>query len=278
MESMPIWAKHAHKSLETVSGTVSSKVEEKPRKFRYVCYDCKTHGHKWMQDIVLRGLPNKSFLSDAAVQARAFPKRCKKCRSRQKKWTNAANVFVKLDLLRMNEGYQHLRFVTFTRKEWNLFIPLDELSNKEFLREEHKKKCIRSFRNWRDRNSWWQSREAMGQYWPECTEKAVWDGYGFEGIELHFHTHCILVSKYLDNRPKGLWHLDQNGKPMITEDSKFYKEWGGIVDVRSVKDYQVKYQHKGETRKGCGRKACMNYLVKYITKADGWKSAKIGKW
>lgn len=265
-------------AIETLGGTVSSKVVEKPRKFKYVCYDCKTHGHKWMQEIVLRDAPNTSFLSDSSIAQRAFPKRCKKCRSRQKKYTNAVNKFVRLDELRMNEEIDYLRFVTKTRKEWVQWIPW--FSNFEGHREEQKKRCNRQARNWRHRNEWWISKNALGQYWPECKVTGVGriiDGKLVMGYQMQFHQHMVLVSKYLNNKPKTMGD-GVPGKPVVIDHSPFHKEWGGIVDVRAVKDFQVKYQHKGETRRGCGKKACVNYLTKYISKARGWASRKIGEW
>lgn len=265
-------------AIETLGGTVSSKVVEKPRKFKYICYDCKTHGHKWMQDIVLRDAPNTSFLSDSSIAQRAFPKRCNKCRSRQKKYTNAVNKFVILDELRMNEEIDHLRFVTKTRGDWVQWIPW--FSDFHGHREELKKKCNRQARNWRHRNEWWISREALGQYWPECKVTGVGkiiDGKLVMGYQMQFHQHMILVSKYLDNKPKTVGD-GILGKPVVIGNSKFYDEWDGIVDVRAVKDFQNKYQHKGETRRGCGKRACVSYLTKYITKARGWASRKIGEW
>lgn len=267
-------------ALETVGGTVSSKVVDKPRKFKYVCYDCKTHGHKWMQDIVLRDAPNTSFLSDSSIAQRAFPKRCRKCRSRQKKYTNAVNKFVILDELRMNEEIDYLRFVTKTKKEWVQWIPWISQENFEGHREEQKRRCNRQARNWRHRNEWWISKNALGQYWPECKVTGVGkiiDGKLVMGYQMQFHQHMVVVSEYLDNKPKTMGDGVQ-GKPVVVDHSPFHKAWGGIVDVRAVKDFQVKYQHKGETRRGCGKKACVNYLTKYISKARGWASQKIGKW
>lgn len=282
MGQMPVWAKAAKNVLdipETVTGTVSSKVEDYFGFFNPKCCSCAyiKDGHMTLLSPQSTWHPNRMTLLEDGYKE--YPsKRCSKHRSQLRKWQHAKKVFVRLDELRMDAEEDHLRFVTKTRKEWNVLVPMDQLGKLAELQEKHKQKCIRSWRNWRSRNKWWISREALGQYWPECKHNAEWNGVDFVGIRLHFHVHCIIVSKYLDNRPVGLWHLDKEGEPMITEDSRFHKEWGGIVDVRSVKDYQVKYQHKGETRRGCGRKACMSYLTKYITKAENWKSVKIGKW
>lgn len=232
-----------------------------------------------MQDIFHGRKPNNSFLSDSSIAQRAFPKRCPPCRSRHKRWSNALKVFVKLDELRLNEEIEYLRFVTKTRKEWVTWIPHEE--DLELARNELKKKCNRQARNWRDRNTWWKSREVLGQFWPECKVTGVGkiiDGSLVMGYQLQFHQHMILVSKWLDNKPKTAGD-GVLGKKVVIDDSKFYKEWGGIVDVRAVKDYKNNwYIVKGEPRRGCGKKACVNYLSKYITKARGWKSQKIGKW
>jgi hypothetical protein len=228
-----------------------------------------------------------------------FPnKRCKTCRSSMKRWQTARRVFVELDELRMNEEVEYLRFVTLTKREWNIMIyDKDNHKSKNHKQFDHenstkgpkfadnhthssenfrsyideqklklKGTATRFFRNWRNRNQWWKSREVNGQIWPECVETPQEDG----SVKLHFHFHMVVVSKYLDNRVrKGAKYPD---------DSRFQTEWGGIVDVRAVKDYKVKYQVKGEVREGCGRKACMKYLSKYISKAKGWRSQPIGDW
>ncbi len=283
ISQIPPWAKVAAAHLkmgETDGGTVSSK----ERKFRNVCYDCKTHGHKWMQDIELGRRKNTSFLSDSSIAQRAFPKRCAKCRSRHKRWSNAMNKFVKLDEVRMNEEIEYLRFVTKTRKEWVTWHPHHD----EFILKEHmddlKKKCNRQARNWRARNTWWQSKNALGQFWPECKVTGV--GYIHEGklimgYQLQFHQHMILVSEYLNNVPPKMEMTNNQGEiiNVVVGDSEFYKEWGGIVDVRAVKDWGNNYYMvKGKYRRGCGKRACVSYLSKYITKARGWSSQKIGDW
>lgn len=273
---VPAWAKFAKTVLarETDAVTVTSKVVDTRYKFGNTCSKCPCKGNPRYLAILRGDIPEPPGITLSPVSRikRGFPKRCPECQSTARRWTHAAKVFVRMDEIRINEGFDHLRFVTLTRANWNLLVPMNDLSKKNQFREELKQKSIRSFRNWRHRNKWWQSRNALGQYWPECTESPVWNGVEFVGIKLHFHVHCIFVSKYLDNRPNmNQWKHYQG-------DSTFYKEWGGIVDVRSVKDYKNKYQVKGETRYGCGRKACMRYLSKYISKAKGWQSGKIGKW
>lgn len=274
ISEVPAWVSAAQQRVAD-AGTVSSK----ERKFRNVCYDCKTHGHKWMQDIVLRNAPNTSFLSDSSIAQRAFPKRCKKCRSRHKRWSNALKVFVKLDELRMNEEIEYLRFVTKTRKDWVIWIPwfLDLPGHMNAL----KIKCNKIARTWRERNTWWNSKNPLGQVWPECKVTGVGkiiDGRLVMGYQLQFHQHMILVSEFLDNQPVTMGD-GILGKKVVIDDSEFYKEWGGIVDVRAVKDWKNNwYIVKGEARRGCGKKMCVNYLSKYITKAKGWNSQKIGKW
>jgi hypothetical protein len=292
----PAWVVKAKDVLskrlsETVTTPVSSKGEKYPwqREFSFgwfhpECCECvyikedastyyspKASWHHSRDKLIAEGW--KEYPSN----------RCAMHESQKKKWQRARDIFVTLDELRMNEEFEHLRFTTLTRKKWNRLVPMDQLHLLEEIQEEHKKSCARTFRNFRNRNAWWQSRRALGQYWPECKHNAEWNGVEFVGIRLHFHVHCILVSEFLDNRPirdccDRPCNCPKKFQGAVTGDSKFHKEWGGIVDVRSVKDWKVKYDVKGETREGCGRKACMRYLIKYITKADNWKSVKIGKW
>ncbi len=278
-QALPAWAKVANDriSSETVAGTVSRKGS----RWGWTCDEC---GWIWYppEDTLEHTICGDSnvYDKDALVADgwKKFPnKRCKTCRSSMKRWQTARRVFVELDELRMNEEVEYLRFVTLTRREWNIIVPDSGLPLPESdseptsltiqkEKQKLKKLATKQFRNWRFRNEWWKSRNAMGQFWPECVETPQKDG----SVKLHFHFHMVLVSKYLDNRiRKGTKYPD---------DSRFQGEWGGIVDVRAVKDYQVKYQVKGETRKGCGRKACMKYLSKYISKAKGWRSQPIGKW
>lgn len=268
-QALPAWAKVANDriSSETVAGTVSRKGS----RWGWTCDEC---GWIWYppEDTLEHTICGDSNVYDKdeliADGWMKFPnKRCKTCRSSMKRWQTARRVFVELDLLRMNEEIKYLRFVTLTKREWNMITTEPEVDKKKL-----KTKATRQFRNWRDRNEWWKSRNAMGQFWPECVETPQKDG----SIKLHFHFHMVLVSEYLDNKVKTWNH--QGAQYSIDGMSKFQREWGGIVDVRAVKDYQVKYQVKGEIRKGCGRKACMKYLSKYISKAKGWRSQPIGKW
>ena len=279
MLQYPPWAKIASAVLadspKTVTGTVSSKVE---KKFGWSCKACTWVYLKPDHLPVIEDEYNSREDLQLEGYERYVSKRCPPCVSGMRKWQRAKKIFVHLDELRMNEDIDCLRFTTLTRKEWELYIPFDQMPNMEELRDAHKKKCIRSFRNWRFTNKWWGSREVLGQFWPECTITPIWKGVAIDEYKLHFHLHMVLVSKYLDNKPKLNYGITPNGEAVFQDDSRFYKEWGGIVDVRAVRDYQVKYIHKGEERRGCGRRACMKYLVKYITKADHWKSVKIGKW
>ena len=290
MEQIPVWAivaqEHLQFPTETVTGTVSSKEEEYRRWgfFNPKCCRCAYIKEGMMTLLSPQTEWHHDRMTLLEEGYKEYPsKRCSKHRSQLRKWQNAKRVFVALDEQRMNMGLNHLRFITLTKESWNLLVPMDQLHLLKEIQEKHKQKCTRSFRNFRDRNDWWNSKEPIGQYWPECKHNAEWNGVEFVGIRLHFHVHCIIVSKVLCNRPirnccERACHCPKDMQGEVIDDSRFFKEWGGIVDVRSVKDYQVKYQHKGETRKGCGRKACMRYLTKYITKADNWKSVKIGKW
>ncbi len=290
MEQIPVWAivaqEHLQNPSETITGTVSSKEEEYRRWgfFNPKCCQCAYIKDGHMTQLSPQAEWHHNRMTLLEEDYKEYPrKRCSKHRSQLRKWQHAKRVFVRLDEQRMNMGEDHLRFVTLTRESWNILIPMDELDQLEIIQEKHKQYCTRSFRNFRDRNDWWKSKEALGQLWPECKHNAEWNGVEFVGIRLHFHVHCIIVSKHLCNRPvrsccERACYCPKDMQGEVIDNSRFFKEWGGIVDVRSVKDYQVKYQHKGETRKGCGRKACMRYLSKYITKAENWKSVKIGKW
>lgn len=287
--SVPMWVTTATAILEheTVIGTVSSKGGKKKR-FGFFNPKCCSSCFTKKGMINEYTLPQEEWHHErhALLQDgyKEYPaQRCKPHISEMRKWQRALDIFVKLDEQRMNAEMEHLRFVTKTRKEWNLLVPMDDLDKLQEIQNKHKQTCLRSARNWRNRNRWWINREAIGQYWPECTHNAEWNGLEFVGIRLHFHVHAILVSKYLDNRPirdccERPCNCPVEMKGEVVDDSKFYQEWGGIVNVRSVKDYKVKYTVKGIDKYGCGKKACMQYLTKYITKAADWKSGKIGKW
>jgi hypothetical protein len=66
-----------------------------------------------------------------------FPDRCKKCRARMKRWTCAARNYDKLELLRQLEGRHCLRFVTFTREDWNITVQpeVDLWKEAEYLKK-----------------------------------------------------------------------------------------------------------------------------------------------
>ena len=101
-----------------------------------------------------------------------------------KRWTCAARNYDRLELLRLLEGRHCLRFLTFTKEEWNIKIPS---GMQPWLHaEELKKLATRQFRNWRNRNKYWKSREAKGQAYYECTMKPVWNGWGWDEVQLHF--------------------------------------------------------------------------------------------
>lgn len=295
LTKLPNWVTVAQKRLtqqpETVAGTVSSKEHHDP-KFRgygfagecceWIWEHPSSNDELWYWkkgDDLEDAAHNHDQLEDEGWKL-YMKKRCAKHRRAIKRWQHAKKVFIRLDELRMNEGLEHLRFVTLTKKEWNQTYGTEEF-DADKMKNHLKKRALRAFRNWRHRNQWWQSKNANGQYWPECVVTPVLNQIGsLEAVRLHFHLHCVIVSEYLDNRPGETWiETDQDGNEHIHNgDSEFFQEWGGIVDVRSVKNWQVKYTHKGEERRGCGRKACMKYLTKYISKADNWRSGKIGTW
>ena len=268
------------KSNKTPTGSVTSKVE---KSYGFSCENCewiwlppadKPHLLAYTECEFYK---RENLLEDG--YERYMAQRCKKHAAQAKRYSRAVKTFVQLDEIRMNEELDVLRFVTLTHPKWTVTIPFEQCGDIASIMDAHKTKCLKHWRNWRYQNKWWISRNALGRYWPECVQTVVWNGWSPAGMQLHFHTHSIIVSKYLDNKPKLDYGVKvPDGEAVFQEDSRFHKEWGGIVDVRSVKDYQREYVVRGETRKGCGRKACVNYLTKYITKANHWKSCKIGKW
>lgn len=283
---MPPWAKYAQELTESFAGTVSSKEEswEKPRYGWSIetCLNCNfiwRHPSKnqvWHKDILLGGENKMKDIHEleSLGYRRYIQKRCKKHRREQSRWSRGSKVFARLEEIRMNEegeANKNLKFLTLTRKEWNTWQ--EHVDNLDQIKKDIKKKGLRKFRNFRTRNKYWLSRNAMGQGYPEMSVKAegkIIDGKLVMGYRLHFHIHCILVSKKIDNVPIP--------QPIGLGDSKIYREWGGIVDIRAVKDNQVKRQEKGETKYGCSRKSVMRYLTKYMTKSKGYSSFKIGKW
>ena len=103
------------KSLETVGGTVSRK-----GKFGFVCEKChfvpeKSSKPDWVSWEI--GWNNRKSVG------LHFPERCRRCKSRMKRWTCAARNYDRLELLRLLEGRHCLRFLTFTKEEWNIKIP-----------------------------------------------------------------------------------------------------------------------------------------------------------
>ena len=281
MTQNPRWAIVAQQALDksnkTPTGPVTSKV--KKRRYGFSCHRCtwvyiKEETHSLYEGV---GYAREDLLKEG--YERYIAKRCKKHAAQAKRYSRAVKTFVQLDEIRMNEDIEHLRFVTLTHPKWTVIVPFEQCGDIASIMDAHKTKCLKHWRNWRYQNKWWISRNALGRYWPECVQTVVWDKWTPAGMQLHFHTHSIIVSKYLDNKPKLDYGVKvPDGEAVFQEDSRFHREWGGIVDVRSVKDYQHEYVVRGETRKGCGRKACVNYLTKYITKANHWKSCKIGKW
>ncbi len=207
---------------------------------------------------------------------RINPKRCRKHMNQQRRWSRGSKVFSRLEEIRMNEegeANKNLKFLTITREEWNTWH--EHMSNEKLvaLKKEIKKKGLKKFSNFRKRNNYWQSRNAMGQGYPECNvsgEGKIINGSLVMGYRLHFHIHMILVSKFIDNKVIK--------KPVGNGNSKWFREWGGISWIKEVKDNQVKRQEKGETKYGCSRRSVMRYLTKYMTKAEGYNSFKIGKW
>ncbi len=292
----------AKSERETVGGTVSRK-----GKFGFTCQSCS-----WV--------PAKGGLEDW-VKTRTgrylglhFPERCKKCKGRMKRWTTAARNYDRLEMLRMFEGRHCLRFITLTREEWNVTLPLNDAlqysqdasklrggqqedENLESTceanqgpqpkhRKQHsknqsgsyfwaeaeklKKMATRQFRNWRNRNKYWQSREAKGQCYYEVTMKPVWNGWGFDEVQLHFHIHMVVCSKRIENKDI---QIDLDTLEPIPMSTTIQREWRGIVDVRKCRTWKHK---DGEIK--TSKRFVMNYLVDYINKSPHWQSVPFGDW
>ena len=256
---------------ETVGGTVSRK-----GKFGFVCESCffvpkKSAKPDWVSF--------KSHYAGKASVGLHFPHRCKRCASRMKRWTKAATKYDQLELLRILEGRHCLRFLTFTKEEWNVKVPIGEIGLEALgpspltlwgEAEKLKKMATRQFRNWRNRNKYWQSREAKGQCYYEVTMKPVWNGWGFDKVQLHFHIHMIVCSKRIENKDI---QIDLDTLEPIPMSTTIQREWGGIVDVRKCRTWKHK---DGEMK--TSKRFVMNYLVDYINKSPHWQSVPFGDW
>ncbi len=257
---------------ETVAGTVSRK-----GKFGFTCEKCfyvpkKTPGEDWVSwNIGTKHVPRYVTIG------LHFPHRCKKCSSRMKRWTTAARNYDQLEILRILEGRHCLRFLTLTRESWNVKVGLHENGVPNCSKpplwveaERIKKLATRQFRNWRSRNKYWISREAKGQAYYEVTMKPVWNGWGFDEVQLHFHIHMVVCSKRIENQDIQ-FNIDTLEEiPMSTT---IQREWGGIVDVRKCRTWKHK---DGEVK--TSKRFVMNYLVDYINKSPHWQSTKFGDW
>ncbi len=244
------------KSLETVGGTVSRK-----GKFGFTCESCL-----WV--------PAKGGIADwvpgmfGSYHGLHFPERCRRCKARMKRYTCAARNYDRLELLRIMRGRHNLKFVTWTKPEWNVKISLGDSSWNEA--EKLKKKATRQFRNWRMRNDYWKSREATGQCYYEVTMKPVWKGWGWDEVQLHFHIHSVICSKRIENQDI---QVDLDTLEQIPMSTTIQREWGGIVDVRKCRTWKHK---DGEVK--TSKRFVIRYLVDYITKSPHWQSTKFGDW
>ena len=265
---------------ETVGGTVSRK-----GKFGFVCEKChfvpeKSSKPDWVSWEV--GYNNRKSVG------LHFPERCKKCKSRMKRWTCAARNYDRLELLRLLEGRHCLRFLTFTKEKWNVKIDISNRTQESpgttstyhkntysnsylwMEAEKLKKMATRQFRNWRTRNKYWGTREAKGQAYYECTMKPVWNGWGWDEVQLHFHIHMVVCSKRIENKDI---QIDLDTLEHIPMSTTIQREWGGIVDVRKCRTWKHK---DGEVK--TSKRFVMNYLVDYINKSPHWQSSKFGDW
>ncbi len=138
------------------------------------------------------------------------------------------------------------------------------------LAEELKKKATKKFNNWRNRNKYWKTREAKGQAYYEVTMKPVWNGWGWDEVQLHFHIHTVVCSKRLENKDI---QYDLDTLEPIPLSTTMQREWGGVVDVRACKTWKHK---DGEMK--TSKRFVMNYLVDYINKSPHWQSTKFGDW
>ena len=247
---------------ETVGGTVSRK-----GKFGFTCESCL-----WV--------PAKGGIADwvpgmfGRYVGLHFPERCKVCKARMKRYTCAARNYDRLELLRILRGRQNLKFVTWTRPEWNVKVDLHATSYQATPlwgeAEKLKKIATRQFRNWRTRNKYWKSREATGQCYYEVTMKPVWKGWGWDEVQLHFHIHSVVCSKRIENQDI---QVDLDTLEQIPMSTTIQREWGGIVDVRKCRTWKHK---DGETK--TSKRFVIRYLVDYITKSAHWQSTKFGDW
>ncbi len=101
---------------ETVGGTVSRK-----GKFGFVCEKCHFVPKKSSKPDWVSWKINHRQYKCVGLH---FPHRCNKCKSRMKRWTCAARNYDQLEILRTLEGRHCLRFITFTREEWNVKVPV----------------------------------------------------------------------------------------------------------------------------------------------------------
>ncbi len=275
LEDGPLTPAHAkpvldHEKMgETVGGTVSRK-----GKFGFANPNCCD----WV--------PNKGMSEDwvkgftGRYVGLHFPHRCRKCKSRMKRWTTAARNYDQLEILRILERRHCLRFTTFTKEEWNYNVP--DHTNLWEEAEIIKQKATRQFRNWRNRNKYWKSREAKGQCYYEITMKPVMGwmqtgkdkfeffGYDFDEVQLHFHIHMVICSKRIENKDI---QIDLDTLEPIPMSTTIQREWGGIVDVRKCRTWEHK---DGEIK--TSKRFVMNYLVDYINKSAHWQSTKFGDW
>ncbi len=254
------------KSLETVGGTVSRK-----GKFGFTCESCL-----WV--------PAKGGIADwvpgmfGSYHGLHFPERCKKCKARMKRYTCAARNYDRLELLRILRGRHNLKFVTWTRPEWNVKVPVGRITRPISdspptlwdEAEKLKKMATRQFRNWRTRNKYWKSREATGQCYYEVTMKPVWKEWGWDEVQLHFHIHSVICSKRIENQDI---QVDLDTLEQIPMSTTIQREWGGIVDVRKCRTWKHK---DGEMK--TSKRFVIRYLVDYITKSPHWQSTKFGDW
>jgi hypothetical protein len=205
-----------------------------------------------------------------------FPMRCKKCAARCRSWSRAKRAVMAIDMVRCIKGHRNLKLTTFTQDSWS--IPNWSASNEQIkMIDDDKKKLLRRHRNYRLRDPYWKTRDASGIIYPELKITPMWNGWGWDEVNVNVHLHMIIASKYLDNKPVK----DSRGD--IVKDSMMFESWGNIVDVREVKcsyDQNDKYWNEEEDNSMIfwGLRNVLSYVTKYVNKMGHWRSSRFGDW
>ncbi len=271
-QPLPSWAVVAKDTLkaETLVSTVSSKGPS--GRWGNTCEMCPhvpELGDKEDWNSIYEGEKRKTL-------SLHFPIRCRKCSNRCRSWSRAKRAVMQIDLVRCIKGYRNLKMATFTQDGWTI---KDWQASDEQIKmiNDNKKKLLRRHRNYRLRDPYWKTRNASGIIYPEYKITPIWNGWGWDEINVNVHLHMIIASKYLDNIPVK----DSRGD--IVRDSKMFESWGNIVDVREVKcsyDKNDKYWNEEEDNSMTfwGLRNVLSYVTKYVNKMGHWRSSRFGDW